>query len=59
MKGLARITNKETNTSDEYMIYDIVNVLYTHDKIVFVKEDGTSMAYKHVDSKYQFTFSII
>ena len=51
---------KSNGENFEYTVDDIINVTYTNNNIVLVKDDGTAVAYENAISKgYKYTISII
>lgn len=52
------------NTSDgesfDYVVEDIINVVYTNEILVFVKNDGQSISYKNaISDGYKYTIAIL
>ena len=44
----------------DYIVDNIINVVYSNENIVLVKNDGTSVAYSNAISKgYKYTISIM
>lgn len=46
--------------SFDYFVEDIINVVYSNENIVLVKNDGTSISYKNaISCGYKYTISIM
>ena len=51
---------KSNGEEFDYIVDDIINVIYTNDYITLVKNDGTSVGYSNVISDgYKYTISIM
>lgn len=59
MKAMVKGIKNNGETFD-YVVEDIINVVYTNDNIVLVKNDGTSVSYQNaISNGYEYTISII
>ena len=51
---------KSNGEKFDYIVDDIINVVYSNENIVLVKNDGTSVSYANAISKgYKYTISIM
>ena len=51
---------KSNGEKFDYIVDDIINVVYSNENIVLVKNDGTSVYYSNAISKgYKYTISIM
>ena len=51
---------KSNGEEFDYIVDDIINVVYTNENITLVKSDGTSTAYANaISNGYKYTISIM
>ena len=51
---------KSNGESFGYIVEDIINVVYSNENIVLVKNDGTSVSYENaISNGYKYTISIM
>lgn len=51
---------KSNGEEFDYIVDDVINVVYTNENITLVKSDGTSVSYANAISKgYKYTISIM
>ena len=51
---------KSNGEAFDYIVDDIINVVYSNENIVLVKNDGTSVSYENaISNGYKYTISIM
>ena len=59
MKAMVNGVKNNGETFD-YVVEDIINVVYSNENIVLVKSDGTSISYKNaISNEYKYIISIM
>lgn len=59
MKAMVKVIKKNGETFD-YIVEDIINVVYSNENIVLVKNGGISVSYANkISNGYKYTISIM